>query len=154
VSNERVISEWWIGKNLEGSGGGLILRFYPGILLEGLRTTSVRIAGLRAEILNRDLPNTKQDWTISNPEFVQPSSSFHPMFLTYMFNIIHTPTPRWFQWSPYRVFQPSHFMLALPRYREEGSWKHGNTLKGLFVSEEGLRSTLLIIDMEMITPIR
>jgi hypothetical protein len=39
---------------LEGSGRGLILRYYyPSILLEGFRNTMkkpVRIAGLRAEI--------------------------------------------------------------------------------------------------------
>jgi hypothetical protein len=40
------------------------LRYYQGIYLEGLRKikkTSVRIAGLRAEIGTRDLPNTKQE---------------------------------------------------------------------------------------------
>jgi hypothetical protein len=35
-----VISEWWwIGKDLVGSGSGLILRYYSGICLEGLRKT-------------------------------------------------------------------------------------------------------------------
>jgi hypothetical protein len=60
--NERVIREWWIGKDLEGSGRGLILRNLPGIRLEGLRKPQkLRIAGLRADIWTRDLPNTKQD---------------------------------------------------------------------------------------------
>jgi hypothetical protein len=39
--------------DLEGSGGGLILRYFPGIRLERLRKTtknSVRIAGLQAKI--------------------------------------------------------------------------------------------------------
>jgi hypothetical protein len=39
VLNERVISEWWIGNSLEGSGHGVILRCYPGIHLEGPRET-------------------------------------------------------------------------------------------------------------------
>jgi hypothetical protein len=37
-------------KNLEGSGRGLIVRYYPSIRLEGLKKAtkpSVRIAGLR-----------------------------------------------------------------------------------------------------------
>jgi hypothetical protein len=64
VSNEGMISEWWIGKDVEGSGRGLILREYPRISLEGLRKLqkpSVRIAGIRAKIWTRELPNTKQD---------------------------------------------------------------------------------------------
>jgi hypothetical protein len=32
-----VIIEWGIGKDLEGSGRGLILKYYLGIRLEGLR---------------------------------------------------------------------------------------------------------------------
>jgi hypothetical protein len=36
--DNRIISEWWyIGKDLVGSSCGLILRYYPGIRLEGLR---------------------------------------------------------------------------------------------------------------------
>jgi hypothetical protein len=36
--DDKVISEWWlIGKALVGSGRDLILRYYPGIRLEGLR---------------------------------------------------------------------------------------------------------------------
>jgi hypothetical protein len=49
-----VISEsWWIGKDLVGSGRGLILRYYPGISPEGHRKitkNSIRKAGSRAEI--------------------------------------------------------------------------------------------------------
>jgi hypothetical protein len=46
--DDRVTSEWWIRKNFVGSGRGLILRYYPGIRLEGLRktTNSVTVAGL------------------------------------------------------------------------------------------------------------
>jgi hypothetical protein len=36
--NERVIGEW-IGKDVEGSGRGLIVRFYPGIFLGELMKT-------------------------------------------------------------------------------------------------------------------
>jgi hypothetical protein len=39
ASNERVISEWRNLKKLEGSGGGLILRSYSGIHMEGLIKT-------------------------------------------------------------------------------------------------------------------
>jgi hypothetical protein len=35
VSNKNVISEWWIKNELEESGLGLILRYYPSIYLEG-----------------------------------------------------------------------------------------------------------------------
>jgi hypothetical protein len=35
-----VISDWWIGNNLEGSGHGLNLRYNPGIRLEELRKTT------------------------------------------------------------------------------------------------------------------
>jgi hypothetical protein len=39
--DDRMISEWlWVGKALVGSGHGLILRYYPGIRLEGLRKTT------------------------------------------------------------------------------------------------------------------
>jgi hypothetical protein len=35
--NEMVISEWWIWKDVEKKGRGLILSYYPGIYFEGLR---------------------------------------------------------------------------------------------------------------------
>jgi hypothetical protein len=50
-------------KNVQGSGCGLILRYYPGICVERLRKTTedqVRIAGLCAEILTSDLQHMKQ----------------------------------------------------------------------------------------------
>jgi hypothetical protein len=40
ASNGRVINEWWIGKDVERSGRGLILRYYPEICLERLRKTT------------------------------------------------------------------------------------------------------------------
>jgi hypothetical protein len=40
ASYERVISAWWIGKDLEGSGRCLILRSYAGIRQEWLRITT------------------------------------------------------------------------------------------------------------------
>jgi hypothetical protein len=49
--NDRAVREWWFGKDLEGSGCGLIVRQYPGIYLDGLRKTmktSVSIAVLSA----------------------------------------------------------------------------------------------------------
>jgi hypothetical protein len=47
-----VICERLIGKDLEGSDRDLILRYYTGNFLEGLRKTTknLRIVGLRAEI--------------------------------------------------------------------------------------------------------
>jgi hypothetical protein len=41
-SNERVVSEWWIGKDLEGRGRDIILRCYPDFRLEGLKTTTIK----------------------------------------------------------------------------------------------------------------
>jgi hypothetical protein len=48
--DQRVINERGIGKDSEGSGRGLILRYYPCIHLKGLRKTSIRIAGLQVKI--------------------------------------------------------------------------------------------------------
>jgi hypothetical protein len=35
-----MIGEWWIEKNVEESGHGLILRYFSGICLEVLRKTT------------------------------------------------------------------------------------------------------------------
>jgi hypothetical protein len=40
ASKERVISEWSVGKDLVGSGSGLILRYHPDICLKELRKTN------------------------------------------------------------------------------------------------------------------
>jgi hypothetical protein len=40
ASNKRVISEKWNGKDLEGNGHDLKLRYYTGIHLDGLRKTT------------------------------------------------------------------------------------------------------------------
>jgi hypothetical protein len=63
ASDERVISEWWIGKDLEENGRGLILRYNPSIFLKELRKTTktVTTAGRWTEIWTRDIPNTKQE---------------------------------------------------------------------------------------------
>jgi hypothetical protein len=53
ASNEGVISELRIGKDVDESGRDLILRYYRSICLEGVRKpieTPVRTAGLRAEM--------------------------------------------------------------------------------------------------------
>jgi hypothetical protein len=50
--------EWQIGNDVEGSGYGLILRYYPGICLEDQGKppeTSVRIGGLWAKVWTQDL---------------------------------------------------------------------------------------------------
>jgi hypothetical protein len=39
-----MISEWWICKNVEGRGRNLILRYNPGIRLEGLRETKKNLS--------------------------------------------------------------------------------------------------------------
>jgi hypothetical protein len=39
VDNRMIGEWWWIGKDLVGSGRDLIVRYYPGIRLEGLRKT-------------------------------------------------------------------------------------------------------------------
>jgi hypothetical protein len=51
-----------IGKDLERSSCGLILRYYPDICPEGLRKTTknLRTTGLRAKIWTRELPKMKQ----------------------------------------------------------------------------------------------
>jgi hypothetical protein len=48
-----VTSERWIGKDLEGSGRGPILRNYPDISLEGLRKTT--------NILSQDNRSLRED---------------------------------------------------------------------------------------------
>jgi hypothetical protein len=47
-----MISERRIGKNVEGSGLGFILRHYSGIFLKGLRKTkkNIMVASLQPEI--------------------------------------------------------------------------------------------------------
>jgi hypothetical protein len=60
ASNDRVISDWWNGKELECRD--VILRYYPRINIEGLRKTAKnldRITCLRADIWTRDLLKTK-----------------------------------------------------------------------------------------------
>jgi hypothetical protein len=59
-----VTREWWIRKDLEEKDRGLFLKYYPGICLQKLRKivqTSIRLAGLQAEIGTRVLLNTKQE---------------------------------------------------------------------------------------------
>jgi hypothetical protein len=51
------MSDKLLGMDVEGSGRGLILRYYPSTCLEGLRNRrkpSVRIAGLLAEKSNKE----------------------------------------------------------------------------------------------------
>jgi hypothetical protein len=40
TSNDRVISEWWIGNDLKESGRGVISRYYPGSRLAEMRKTT------------------------------------------------------------------------------------------------------------------
>jgi hypothetical protein len=60
-----MVDEWWIEKNVEEAVVDYFKVLYPSICLEGLRImtkSSVRIAGLRAEIWTRELSNTKQEY--------------------------------------------------------------------------------------------
>jgi hypothetical protein len=44
ASNKRVINEWWIRKDLEESGRRIILRYYLGIRMEGLRKSTKNVS--------------------------------------------------------------------------------------------------------------
>jgi hypothetical protein len=62
--DDSVISEWLIEKDLEDSGHGLIVNYYPVIRLQGLRKATNNLSQdlcLRVEIWSRVLPNTKQE---------------------------------------------------------------------------------------------
>jgi hypothetical protein len=64
VSNERMICEWWIGRDAEGSNSGLIEDTIPAFTARDCkkqRKTSVMITGLQAEIWTQDFPTTKQE---------------------------------------------------------------------------------------------
>jgi hypothetical protein len=64
ASNESVIHEWCIGKDMEGSGRCLINGTVPVFVSSNWvqpRNPSVRTADIRAEIWTRNLPNTKQE---------------------------------------------------------------------------------------------
>jgi hypothetical protein len=57
---------------MNGSNRGIILRYYLGICMEGLkkpRKTSFRIACLQAETWSRDITNSKQECNRSNTTF-------------------------------------------------------------------------------------
>jgi hypothetical protein len=57
-----MVSEWSIGKDVEGSGRGRALPAFAWEDWGKLRSISVRIAGLEAEIWTRDFQNTKQEF--------------------------------------------------------------------------------------------
>jgi hypothetical protein len=66
ASNDRMISEWWIGRDMEGVDGGLVWGTIWRVWRKS-REASVKIAGRRAEVWTRDLLSTKQhcyryDW--------------------------------------------------------------------------------------------
>jgi hypothetical protein len=63
ATNETVICEWWVRKDLEEAVVAyfkVLLGHFPGGTV-GNHEKSVSIAGLRAEIQTRYLPNTKED---------------------------------------------------------------------------------------------
>jgi hypothetical protein len=55
-----MISEWRIGKDVEGRGRGLITPAFAWRDWEKPRKSSVGMANLRAETLTREIPNAKQ----------------------------------------------------------------------------------------------
>jgi hypothetical protein len=65
-----VISERWIGKDVNGRGRGIIIRYYPSIWTDWGKSqkTSVMIADLWANILTWYLPNTKQGVLTTQPQ--------------------------------------------------------------------------------------
>jgi hypothetical protein len=71
-----MISKWWIGKDIEGSGRCLILKYYPGIYLEVLeknhKKTSVRDIRYRGRDLNPRQPEYETEMlnTRRRPVFV------------------------------------------------------------------------------------
>jgi hypothetical protein len=67
--NEGMIREWWIEKDVEWCGRGLIYGTIAVFVWRNLgkpRNPSVRIAYLPADIWTRDLPNTKQECYLSH----------------------------------------------------------------------------------------
>jgi hypothetical protein len=101
ASNESVISEWWIGKDLEGSGCDLIFGTITALACrdwEKPRNTSVKIARLRVLIWARGLPNTKQEFqsldhvvqlTMSRDlqmhNIISPTNSWSQTFIVFSF---------------------------------------------------------------------
>jgi hypothetical protein len=64
VSNERVISKLLNGKDLEGSGRGVIVRYYPSARLERLEETTKTLSKNSespGRDLSPDLLDTKQE---------------------------------------------------------------------------------------------
>jgi hypothetical protein len=64
ASNEGLICEKWNGKDLEGSGRGLIYGTFPAFARDTERKpwkTSLKITSLRADIWTWDLPNKNQE---------------------------------------------------------------------------------------------
>jgi hypothetical protein len=78
--SDRVISEWWwIGKDLVESGHGLILRYCPGMRLEGLRKTK---------------KNVKQDSWSPGPRFETRTSRIRSRSLDHLTMMFGEPA--WF----------------------------------------------------------
>jgi hypothetical protein len=71
---KEVISEWWIGKVLEGSGGGLISTYYPSICMDGLRKAT--------KTLSQDSRSPDRDFNPGLPEYdagVLTTRPWHPV---------------------------------------------------------------------------
>jgi hypothetical protein len=73
-----MLGEWWIVKDVEGSGRGLILMHYPGICLEGQSTTTT--------ILNED-NQSRQDLNPELPEYDAGVLATRPRRLVFWDNV-------------------------------------------------------------------
>jgi hypothetical protein len=54
ASNKRMLREWWFEKDVEESGRGPIVRYYPGICFEGLSKIT-KTFSRDSQFLDRDL---------------------------------------------------------------------------------------------------
>jgi hypothetical protein len=61
ILNERMLSEWWIGKGLEGSDRGLILTCYPGNHLKEMGKTTKACQNIRSPGRNLNMGPPKYE---------------------------------------------------------------------------------------------
>jgi hypothetical protein len=94
VSNERLISEWWIGKAVEGTGRGLIVRYYPSLRLEKVTKNLSQNSQFPGRDLNPGLPEyeagvltTRQRCSIPVLVYLSLSVYLIPSFLRYSFSL-------------------------------------------------------------------
>jgi hypothetical protein len=80
ISSNKRIGEWWIGKDVEGSGRGLVFRYYPGIFLERLMKTTENLSQ-DSRFPGRDLnsrPAKYEGVLTARPTHVMPHAGLSP----------------------------------------------------------------------------